>query len=183
MKPAAEGCQIPRTPSKDTDLRPANEPLKAVSSLIVEDNRGCVVLMTRILQLLGQTDIDTASDGSEAFRMMRTKRYGLVISDLHMAPWTGLDLLRRVRANEQLRRTPFVLTTMDTDIANIGEARESGADVYILKPYTPQMLREKIEPLLRTNELSRILARAEEVIAAPQGPPPMPFKRTWRALY
>lgn len=174
---------MPGKPSKDTELRPANEPLKAISSLIVEDNRGCVVLMTRILQLLGQTDIDTAPDGSEAFRMMRSKRYGLVISDLHMAPWTGLDLLRRVRANEQLRKTPFVLTTIDTDFANVGEARESGADVYILKPYTPQMLREKIEPLLRKNGAPRIVARGEEVISAPQGPPPMPFKRTWRAMY
>jgi two-component system chemotaxis response regulator CheY len=174
---------MPRTSSKDTDLRPANEPLKAVSSLIVEDNRGCVVLMTRILQLLGQTDIDTAADGSEAFKMMRTKKYGLVISDLHMTPWTGLDLLRRVRANEQLRKTPFVLTTMDTDIANVGDARESGADVYILKPYTPAMLREKIEPLLRRSEAPRVAPRAEEVIAAPLGPPPMPFKHTWRSFY
>ena len=165
-------------------MRPANEPLKATRSLIVEDNRGCVVLMKRILQLLGQTDIDTAADGQEAFKMMRAKSYGLVISDLHMAPWTGLDLLRRVRANEQLRRTPFVLTTMDTDIANVGDARESGADAYILKPYTPKMLREKIEPLLRKSEAARpVVIRAEEVVAPPQGPPPMPFKRTWRALY
>lgn len=89
---------VAKTP-KDTDLRPANVPLRAVSSLIVEDDRGCVVVMTRILQLLGQTDIDTASDGSEAFKMMRAKMYGLVISDLHMVPWTGFDLLRRVRAN------------------------------------------------------------------------------------
>lgn len=165
-------------------MRPANEPLKSTRSLIVEDNRGCVVLMKRILQLLGQTDIDTATDGEAAFKMMRTKRYGLVISDLHMVPWSGLDLLRRVRANEQLRRTPFVLTTMDTNFSNVGEARESGADVYILKPYTPQMLREKIEPLLRNSEPARpVVIPTEEVIAPPQGPPPMPFKRTWRALY
>lgn len=164
-------------------MRPANEPLRAVSSLIVDDNRGCVVLMKRILQLLGQSDIDTASDGSEAFKMMRTKKYGLVISDLHMSPWTGLDLLRRVRANEVLRKTPFVLTTMDTTIANVGDARESGADVYILKPYTPQMLREKLEPLLRRSEPPRSFVRPEEVIAAPMGPPPMPFQRTWRSFY
>ena len=164
-------------------LRPVNEPMKATRSLIVDDNRGCVVLMTRILQMLGQTEIDTATDGSEAFKMMRTKSYGLVISDLHMVPWSGLELLRRVRANEQLRRTPFVLTTMDTHIANVGDARESGADVYILKPYSAPQLREKIEPLLRTSESRRPMARAEEVVAPAVAPPDTPFQRTWRSAY
>jgi two-component system chemotaxis response regulator CheY len=164
-------------------LRPVNEPMKATRSLIVDDNRGCVVLMTRILQMLGQTQIDTATDGLQAFKMMRTNSYGLVISDLHMVPWSGLELLRRVRANEQLRRTPFVLTTMDTAIANVGDARESGADVYILKPYTPQMLREKIEPLLRTSENRRPSGRAEEVVVPAEVPPAAPFQRTWRSAY
>lgn len=175
-------------------MRPANEPLKATRSLIVEDNRGCVVLMKRILQLLGQTDIDTASDGSEAFKMMRAKSYGLVISDLHMAPWTGLDLLRRVRANEQLKRTPFVLTTMDTDLANIGDARESGADAYILKPYTPAMLREKIEPLLRKTPREKFepvlrqngvllpTQSADGAVPPPQVPQRVTYMRSYRGM-
>jgi two-component system chemotaxis response regulator CheY len=164
-------------------LRPVNEPIKSTRCLIVDDNRGCMALMTRILQLLGQTQIDTATDGSVAFKMMRAGSYGLVISDLHMVPWTGLDLLRRVRANEQLRRTPFVLTTMDTDFANVGDARESGADVYILKPYTPQMLREKIEPLLRRAEVRRSGPPAGEVVAPVEAAPAMPFTKTWRSAY
>jgi two-component system chemotaxis response regulator CheY len=158
-------------------LRPVNEPIKSTRCLIVDDNRGCMALMTRILQLLGQTD------GSVAFKMMRAGSYGLVISDLHMVPWTGLDLLRRVRANEQLRRTPFVLTTMDTDFSNVGDARESGADVYILKPYTPGMLREKIEPLLRRAETHRRGGPAGEVVAPVERPPAMPFTKTWRSAY
>ncbi|ACS42961.1 response regulator [Methylorubrum extorquens] len=161
-------------------LRPATEPLRATRTLLVDDDRSCVVLMMRILEILGQREIDVASDGQAAYAMMRTKEYGLVVSDLHMKPWSGLDLLRRVRANELLRKTPFVLTTMDTEIANVGDARDCGADAYILKPYTPAMLREKIEPLLRRQEVQRRLPKTEEVIAPVKGPPPTPFKRFFK---
>lgn len=161
-------------------LRPATEPLKPTRTLLVDDDRSCIILMTRILEILGQRDIDVAGDGQAAYAMMRTKQYGLVISDLHMEPWSGLDLLRRIRANELLRKTPFVLTTMDTHIENVGDARESGADAYILKPYTPAMLREKIEPLLRKSEIQPRIPKAEEVIAPVQGPPPSPFKRFFK---
>jgi two-component system chemotaxis response regulator CheY len=164
-------------------LRPVNEPIKSTRCLIVDDNRGCMALMTIFFNDIGKTEIYTATDGSVAFKMMRAGSYGLVISDLHMVPWTGLDLLRRVRANEQLRRTPFVLTTMDTDFSNVGDARESGADVYILKPYTPGMLREKIEPLLRRAETHRRGGPAGEVVAPVERPPAMPFTKTWRSAY
>jgi two-component system chemotaxis response regulator CheY len=119
------------------------------SILIVDDEWMMVEVMTAILNRLNYHDIDFASDGSAALRMMHGKAYGLVVSDLNMGDFGGLDLLRKVRADATLKHTPFILTTASREADSVLAAKRLGADHYLLKPFTPRQLAEKIELILR----------------------------------
>src|SRR4051812_2199587 len=95
-----------------------------------------VDIMTALLRKLGFVDIDAAVDGSSALGMMRDKRYGLVLSDLNMQPVNGLELLRKVRADPDLKPTPFILTTTSSHAGSVVAAKRAGVDTYLLKPFT-----------------------------------------------
>src|ERR1700683_1763937 len=70
--------------------------------LVVDDYSTMVRIIRNLLRQLGFADVDDARDGAEAIAKMQAKRYGLVISDWNMAPMTGFDLLRQVRADPSL---------------------------------------------------------------------------------
>jgi two-component system chemotaxis response regulator CheY len=128
----------------------AQTPLLALTSiLIVDDEWMMVEVMTAILKKLRYEDIDFAPDGMTALNMMREKSYGLVISDLNMEPLGGLDLLRKVRSDSELNAIPFILTTASRAPDSVLAAKRLGADNYLLKPFTPKQLAEKIETILR----------------------------------
>ena len=78
----------------------------SMSVLVVDDYNTMIRIIRNLLKQLGFENIDDASDGSAALNKMRGKKYGLVISDWNMEPMTGYDLLREVRANPALSKTP-----------------------------------------------------------------------------
>jgi two-component system, chemotaxis family, chemotaxis protein CheY len=82
-----------------------------------------------------------------SFQVRLAKTYGLVISDFKMAPMSGLDLLRAVRADEALRATRYILTTASMDPQTVLSAKRAGVDSYLLKPFTPKQLVQKLEAL------------------------------------
>jgi len=116
--------------------------------LIVDDEIMMITLMSRILDRLGYVDVDYAADGLTALEKMRAKRYGIVICDWLMEPITGYDLLRRVRADAELRDTPFIMATTQTVMQNAIAAKSAGVSAYLLKPFTPSSLRRAIEAAL-----------------------------------
>jgi two-component system chemotaxis response regulator CheY len=76
---------------------------------------------------------------------MKTKRYGLVISDWNMEPMTGYDLLKEVRADASLGKTPFIMVTAESKTENVIAAKKAGVNNYIVKPFNAQTLQSKIE--------------------------------------
>ena len=80
-----------------------------------------------------------------ALAKMRAKKYGLVISDWNMAPMTGYDLLRQVRADPDLGEIPFIMVTAETRTKNVIAAKDAGVNNYIVKPFNAQTLKAKIE--------------------------------------
>jgi two-component system chemotaxis response regulator CheY len=112
--------------------------------LIVDDYDTMIRIMRNHLRQLGFTNIDEANDGAAALAKMRAKDYALVISDAHMAPMTGQELLERMRADERLGATPFML------VANDNEDVAAGASSTIVKPITVQELRAKLERVIGT---------------------------------
>ena len=112
--------------------------------LIVDDYNTMVRIIRNLLKQLGFENVDDASDGSTALAKLRAKRYGLVISDWNMEPMTGFELLREVRADPALGKTPFIIVTAESKTDNVIAAKKAGVDNYIVKPFNAQTLRHKI---------------------------------------
>ena len=98
-----------------------------------------------MLRQLGFEHIDDANDGSMALAKMRTRQYGLVISDWNMEPMTGYDLLQEVRNDPDLAQTPFIMVTAESKTENVIAAKKAGVSNYIVKPFNAQTLKSKID--------------------------------------
>ena len=116
----------------------------AMPILIVDDYNTMVRIIRNLLRQLGFEDIDDAPDGAAALSKLRTKKYGLVISDWNMEPMTGFDLLKEVRADPSLGKTPFIMVTAESKTENVIAAKKAGVDNYIVKPFNAQTLQHKI---------------------------------------
>ena len=94
--------------------------------LVVDDYNTMIRIIRNLLKQLGFEDIDDASDGSAALSKLREKRYGLVISDWNMEPMTGYELLKEVRADAGLYKTPFIMVTAESKTENVIAAKKAG---------------------------------------------------------
>ena len=113
--------------------------------LVVDDYKTMIRIIRNLLKQLGFANVDEAADGSAALNMMRQKNYGLVISDWNMEPMTGFELLREVRADDQLSRTPFIMVTAESKTENVIAAKKAGVNNYIVKPFNAATLKAKID--------------------------------------
>jgi two-component system chemotaxis response regulator CheY len=113
--------------------------------LVVDDYNTMIRIIRNLLKQIGFQDIDDAVDGSQALGKMREKRYGLVISDWNMEPMTGYELLKEVRADPGLSKTPFIMVTAESKTENVIAAKKAGVNNYIVKPFNAQTLQTKIE--------------------------------------
>jgi two-component system chemotaxis response regulator CheY len=115
--------------------------------LIVDDYKTMIRIIRNLLKQLGFANVDEAGDGSAALDMMRQKDYGLVISDWNMEPMTGYELLREVRADDRLSRTPFIMVTAESKTDNVIAAKKAGVNNYIVKPFNAATLKAKIDAI------------------------------------
>ena len=113
--------------------------------LIVDDYKTMIRIIRNLLKQLGFANVDEAGDGSAALNMMRRKDYGLIISDWNMEPMTGYELLREVRADDHLSRTPFIMVTAESKTDNVVAAKKAGVNNYIVKPFNAATLKAKID--------------------------------------
>lgn len=113
--------------------------------LVVDDYKTMVRIIRNLLKQLGFADVDEANDGNAALGMMRKTDYGLVISDWNMEPMTGFELLREIRADNHLSRTPFIMVTAESKTDNVVTAKKAGVNNYIVKPFNAATLKSKID--------------------------------------
>jgi two-component system chemotaxis response regulator CheY len=112
--------------------------------LVVDDYNTMIRIICNLLKQLGYQNIDNATDGATALAKMRAGRYGLVISDWNMEPMSGYDLLKEVRADAKLGKTPFIMITAESKTENVIAAKRAGVSNYIVKPFNAQTLQNKI---------------------------------------
>jgi two-component system chemotaxis response regulator CheY len=112
--------------------------------LIVDDYNTMIRIIGNLLKQLGYQNIDNATDGATALAKLRAGRFGLVISDWNMEPMSGYDLLKEVRADPQLGKTPFIMITAESKTENVIAAKRAGVSNYIVKPFNAQTLQVKI---------------------------------------
>ncbi|WP_350332888.1 response regulator [Coralliovum pocilloporae] len=113
--------------------------------LVVDDYKTMIRIIKNLLKQLGFSDVDDAADGTEAFQKMKDRKYGLVISDWNMEPMTGYELLKHVRSDEHLNKTPFIMVTAESKTENVIAAKKAGVNNYIVKPFNAQTLKAKID--------------------------------------
>jgi len=115
--------------------------------LVVDDYKTMIRIIRNLLKQLGFANVDEARDGTSALSMMREKDYGLIISDWNMEPMTGYELLREVRADDRLSRTPFIILTAESKTDNVIAAKKAGVNNYIVKPFNAATLKSKIDAI------------------------------------
>ncbi|OFZ14001.1 MAG: hypothetical protein A2Z20_10260 [Bdellovibrionales bacterium RBG_16_40_8] len=114
--------------------------------LIVDDMMVMRKLVKQNLINLGLSKFDEASDGQKAWDKLNTQPgIGLVISDWNMPNCTGIELLKRIRSDARFKNLPFILLTAEGEMLQITEAVAAGVDNYIIKPFTLESLKDKLE--------------------------------------
>jgi len=113
--------------------------------LVVDDFATMRRIVKGVLKQLGFSSIVEAEDGSAALEVLKKEKIGLIVSDWNMPKMTGLDLLKSVRADDNLKATPFIMVTAEGQKENVIEAVKAGVSNYIVKPFTPETFSEKLE--------------------------------------
>lgn len=115
--------------------------------LLVDDSRAVRLLGKRIVQPLG-FEILEAEDGQRALEAVQTHpEIDVVLLDWNMPIMDGLTFLKAMRANSNLSQPKVVMCTTENDMARIMEAMQSGANEYVMKPFTEDIIREKLETI------------------------------------
>lgn len=98
-----------------------------------------------LLGHLGFYNIEEAEDGASALVMLKEKKFGLVISEWNIPKLNGLELLKAIRSDDDLAELTFILVTAEAKKENILAALKYGANNYIVKPFSEEVLRKKLE--------------------------------------
>ncbi len=121
---------------------------KEMPILIVDDNK----LMRRIVRFcladLGFNNIVEATNGVEALQTLETTKIALILSDWNMEPMDGLTFLKEAKKREKLKNIPFIMITAESTRENVIAAAQAGVSNYILKPFTSETLKVKMEKVL-----------------------------------
>ncbi len=115
--------------------------------LIVDDFATMRRIVKNILIQLGFKNFIEADDGSVAWDILQKEPVDFIVSDWNMPKMPGIELLKKVRADEKLKDIPFLMVTAEAQKENIIEAVKAKVSNYIVKPFTPETLGEKIEKI------------------------------------
>jgi len=123
---------------------------KNMNVLIVDDYNTMLRIIKNLLKQLGFNNVDEATDGTMALEKIKSKRYGLVISDWNMEPMSGLELLKQVRGSNDnnYASVPFIMVTAESKTENVIMAKQAGVNNYIVKPFNAETLKTKIAAVL-----------------------------------
>jgi two-component system chemotaxis response regulator CheY len=115
--------------------------------LVVDDFATMRRIIKNILKQLGYDNVEEADDGANALKKLRASKFDFVVTDWNMPNMSGLDLVKAMRADEALKETPILMVTAEAMKENIVEAVKSGVNNYIVKPFTAEVMKAKIEKI------------------------------------
>ena len=117
--------------------------------LTVDDFSTMRRIIRNMLRQLGYNNIVEAEDGAEALSLLQREKVDFVISDWNMPNMSGLDLLKAIRADDNLKPLPVLLVTAEALKENVVEALKAGVNNYVVKPFTAETLKEKIDAIFK----------------------------------
>ena len=118
--------------------------------LVVDDFGTMRRIIKNILRQIGYVNIFEADNGVSALDVLRQEKIEFIISDWNMPEMPGIELLKAVRASEEWKAFPFLMTTAEGQKENVLEAVNHKLTNYIVKPFTPETFTEKINQILKT---------------------------------
>jgi two-component system chemotaxis response regulator CheY len=121
----------------------------SIKILIVDDFATMRRILKNILKQLGFKNLVEADDGTTAWELLENQTVDLIISDWNMPKMTGLELLKKVRADSRYAKTPFLMVTAEAQKQNVIEAVQAGVSNYVVKPFTAEAISDKLEKVLR----------------------------------
>ena len=115
-------------------------------ALVVDDSRAIRMILARILRELGY-EVCEAANGRQALEVIEVEKTALklVLADWNMPEMNGLDMLKRLRQNPQLSSLVVIMVTTETELGQMAAALEAGANEYVMKPFTKDILVEKLQ--------------------------------------
>jgi len=116
--------------------------------LVVDDFPTMRRIMKNLLKEINYLNVAEAEDGAAALAKLKAEKFDFVISDWNMPNMSGLDLLKSVRADGDLKGMPFLMVTAEAEKDNVIVAIQAGVSNYIVKPFTAVTLKEKIDKVI-----------------------------------
>ncbi|WP_411694167.1 chemotaxis response regulator CheY [Glaciecola sp.] len=122
---------------------------KNMKILVVDDFSTMRRIIKNLLKDLGFTSIQEADDGNTALPMLVQGDFDFVVTDWNMPGMQGIDLLRAIRADENLKHLPVLMVTAEAKKEQIVAAAQAGVNGYVVKPFTAATLKEKLEKIFQ----------------------------------
>ena len=115
--------------------------------LVVDDFSTMRRIVKNLLRQLGFENIDEAEDGAQAYSKLQNGDYGFVVSDWNMPNMDGLELLKKVRSDPELKDIPVLMVTAEAEKDKVITAIQAGVNNYVVKPFTGEILKEKMDKI------------------------------------
>jgi two-component system chemotaxis response regulator CheY len=117
--------------------------------LVADDFATMRKIVRNILKQIGFDDIVEAEDGQAALQVLRNENIGLVVTDWNMPNMTGLELLEKIRSDPKISKLPVLMVTAEGLKENVIAAVKAGVNNYVVKPFTAEVLQEKLEQIFK----------------------------------
>ncbi len=124
-------------------------PPTSIKILVVDDMSTMRRIIKTILNQLGYSNIDEAENGKQALAKLKKEKFDFVITDWNMPEMDGLTLVKTIRSDDELKSLPVLMVTAEAKKENVMEALKAGVNNYIVKPFTPEVLKEKMEKIFK----------------------------------
>lgn len=121
---------------------------KNIKILVVDDFATMRKVVRNLLKQSGYENVVEAEDGVSALRAIKSSKVDFIISDWNMPNMTGIELLKAVRADAEISKTPFLMVTAEALQDNVVAAVKAGVSNYIVKPFTAEVLSDKINKIM-----------------------------------
>lgn len=115
--------------------------------LVVDDMSTMRRIVRNIFKQLGVGNVVEAENGSDALSKLKADKFDFVVSDWNMPVMAGIELLRKIRADEELKHIPVLMVTAEAQKENLVEAIQAGVSNYVVKPFTAEIIRQKLDKI------------------------------------
>lgn len=128
---------------------------KNMKVLVVDDFSTMRRIVKNLLKQNGYTNIEEAEDGEQAYSKLQNGGFGFVVSDWNMPKMDGLELLKKVRSDPTLKDLPVLMVTAEAEKDKVITAIQAGVNNYIVKPFSGEVLKEKMDKIMEKLQAQR----------------------------